>query len=155
MDGRTDGLAVESPIKSKFFTICYGYKSLYFWGQKNEPFARISLCIRAVVRAPVSHFFFFFFFFFSSGRHSLFIAPRVVHFSASWFYIIIIFYQNQYRNDPKFSDRYAWANSADPDQTEEQSGQSLHCLPFHLHRLDTSLYWLRLIRTFFFGCPNI
>ena len=25
-------------------------------------------------------------------------------------------YRN-YRNDPKFSDRYAWANSADPDQT--------------------------------------
>ena len=24
---------------------------------------------------------------------------------------------NDYRNDPKFSDRYAWANSADPDQT--------------------------------------
>ena len=24
---------------------------------------------------------------------------------------------DQYRNDPKFSDRYAWANSADPDQT--------------------------------------
>ena len=22
-----------------------------------------------------------------------------------------------YRNDPKLSDRYAWANSADPDQT--------------------------------------
>ena len=22
-----------------------------------------------------------------------------------------------YRNDPKFSDRYAWANNADPDQT--------------------------------------
>ena len=22
-----------------------------------------------------------------------------------------------YRNDPKFSDRYAWSNSADPDQT--------------------------------------
>ena len=22
-----------------------------------------------------------------------------------------------YRNNPKFSDRYAWANSADPDQT--------------------------------------
>ena len=22
-----------------------------------------------------------------------------------------------YRNDPKFSDRYAWANSSDPDQT--------------------------------------
>ena len=24
---------------------------------------------------------------------------------------------NDYRNYPKFSDRYAWANSADPDQT--------------------------------------
>ena len=23
----------------------------------------------------------------------------------------------QYRNDPKFSDRQVWANSADPDQT--------------------------------------
>ena len=23
----------------------------------------------------------------------------------------------KYRIDPKFSDRYAWANSADPDQT--------------------------------------
>ena len=46
-----------------------------------------------------------------------------------------------------FSDRYVWANSADPDQTtprgkqcsltsdctlEEQSDQGLHCLPFHL-----------------------
>ena len=25
--------------------------------------------------------------------------------------------QSVYCNDPKFSDRYAWANSADPDQT--------------------------------------
>ena len=24
---------------------------------------------------------------------------------------------NDYRNDPKFSDRWLWANSADPDQT--------------------------------------
>ena len=37
-----------------------------------------------------------------------------------------------YRNDLKFSDRYAWANSAYPDQ--EQSDQGLHCLPFRLHR---------------------
>ena len=43
-----------------------------------------------------------------------------------------------YRNDPKFSDRYAWANSADPDQTAPDQG--LHCLPFHLHRLDSLLY---------------
>ena len=55
----------------------------------------------------------------------------------------------EYHNDPKFSDRYAWANSADSDQTtprgqsdqglEEQSDQGLHCLPFHLHRLDSLL----------------
>ena len=47
-----------------------------------------------------------------------------------------------YRNDPKFSDRYAWANSADPDETAplEQSDQGLHCLPFRLHRLDSLLY---------------
>ena len=29
----------------------------------------------------------------------------------------ILFSMSIYRNDPKFSDRYAWANSADPDQT--------------------------------------
>ena len=29
----------------------------------------------------------------------------------------IMFYYYKYHNDPKFSDRYAWANSADPDQT--------------------------------------
>ena len=43
-------------------------------------------------------------------------------------------YYGQDRNDPKFSDRYAWANSADPDQTADQG---LHCLPFRLHRLDS------------------
>ena len=52
--------------------------------------------------------------------------------------------KDDYRKDLKFSDRYAWANSADPDQTaplirlllEEQSDQGLHCLSFHLHLLD-------------------
>ena len=29
----------------------------------------------------------------------------------------IVLQKLSYRNDPKFSDRYAWANSADPDQT--------------------------------------
>ena len=40
------------------------------------------------------------------------------------------------------SDRYAWVNSADPDQLllEEQSDQGLHCLPFRLHCLDSLLY---------------
>ena len=45
----------------------------------------------------------------------------------------------KYRNDPKFLDRYAWANSADPDQTAPLD-QGLHCLPFRLHRLDSLLY---------------
>ena len=47
--------------------------------------------------------------------------------------------ESNYRTDPKFSDRYAWANSADPDQTA-QSDQGLHCLPSRLHRLDSLLY---------------
>ena len=34
-----------------------------------------------------------------------------------------------YRNDPKFSDRYAWANSADPDQTAVWSGSTLFAIP--------------------------
>ena len=29
-----------------------------------------------------------------------------------------------YRNDPKFSDGYAWANSADPDQTVPRGAES-------------------------------
>ena len=40
---------------------------------------------------------------------------------------------NKYYNDPKFSDRSVWANSAD---LEEQSDQGLHCLLFHLHLFD-------------------
>ena len=36
-------------------------------------------------------------------------------------------------NDPKFSDKQAWANSVDPDQTAPLSGQGLHCLPFHMY----------------------
>ena len=38
-----------------------------------------------------------------------------------------------YRNDPKFSDRYAWANSVDPDQTAPRgavwSGSTLFAIP--------------------------
>ena len=49
----------------------------------------------------------------------------------------------EYHSYPKFLDKQALANSANPDQTapspvllEEQSDQGLHCLPYHLHRLD-------------------
>ena len=34
--------------------------------------------------------------------------------------------KHTYRNDPKFSDRYVWANSADPDQT----APTLFAIPF-------------------------
>ena len=34
---------------------------------------------------------------------------------------------DNYRNDPKFSDKYAWANSADPDQTAP--GSTLFAIP--------------------------
>ena len=38
-----------------------------------------------------------------------------------------------YRNDPKFSDRQAWANSVDPDQTAPRgavgSGSTLFAIP--------------------------
>ena len=47
------------------------------------------------------------------------------------FFLQIIF---MYRNDPKFSDRYVLANSADPDQTAHRgavwSGFSLFAIPF-------------------------
>ena len=45
------------------------------------------------------------------------------------------FFLNQciYRNDPKFLDRYAWANSADPDQSAFRgavwSGSTLFAIP--------------------------
>ena len=50
------------------------------------------------------------------------------------FALLIEFYKNsEYRNDPKFSDRYAWANSADPDQTAPSgaawSGSTLFAIP--------------------------
>ena len=34
-----------------------------------------------------------------------------------YIFIHYYYYFYVYRNDPKFSDRYAWANSAHPDQT--------------------------------------
>ena len=66
-----------------------------------------------------------------------------------------------YRNDPKFSDTYAWAKSADPDQTAPRgavwSGSTLFAIPSA--SLDSLLYgrataqileWLQQI----FGCPK-
>ena len=55
---------------------------------------------------------------------------------------MVLTFEQTFRYDPKFSDRYAWANSADPDQNAPllYSHQGLHCLPFRLHRLDSLLY---------------
>ena len=60
-------------------------------------------------------------------------------FSLFKWYILSLGY---YRNDPKFSDRYAWATEQTQIRLllEEQSDQGLHCLPFRLHRLDSLLY---------------
>ena len=33
------------------------------------------------------------------------------------FLLVILGWNSAYRNDPKFSGRFAWANSVDPDQT--------------------------------------
>ena len=66
---------------------------------------------------------------------------------------------NHYGNDPKFSDRQVWLNSADPDQTALDQG--LHSLPFRLHNLDALLYGIATLFKFssdystFLGCPNI
>ena len=60
---------------------------------------------------------------------TLIFAGRTGHFVG-----FVVLWLNVLCNDLKFSDRYAWANSADP---EEQSDQGLHCLPFCLHRLDS------------------
>ena len=65
------------------------------------------------------------------------------------------------------SDRYSWANSADPDQTaprKQQSDQGQHCLPFHLDicfghltLCDNHIFFsnFRIIMAIFFGCPYI
>ena len=46
-----------------------------------------------------------------------------------------------YHNDPKFLDRYAWADSADPDQTAARgavwSGSTLFAIPSALFGLIT------------------
>ena len=58
--------------------------------------------------------------------HFLLILKSVSKFKQNKKYVYV------YRNDPKFSDRYAWANSADPDQTARGavwSGSTLFAIP--------------------------
>ena len=64
----------------------------------------------------------------------------MVHFFCCCKFKWTLFY---YHNDPRLSDRQVWANSVDLDGNSVDLDQALHCLPFHLHRLDTSLYFKR------------
>ena len=62
----------------------------------------------------------------------------------------------KYRNDPKFSDRYAWANNADPDQTPRGavwSGSTLFTIPSASFGLIVEPHSsnFRVIRTNFLG----
>ena len=51
----------------------------------------------------------------SSGRRYRYLNPwRIIEQKVVQKVSATVLY---YRNDPKFLDRYAWANSADPDQT--------------------------------------
>ena len=52
-------------------------------------------------------------------RQQLFgmLIQGVVHNSLLFILVSVTVTFVGYRNDPKFSDRYVWANSADPDQT--------------------------------------
>ena len=54
-------------------------------------------------------------------------------------------------NDPKFLDRYAWANSADPDQTAPRgavwSGSALFAIPSASFGLIT-LWQSHIVQTF-------
>ena len=65
--------------------------------------------------------------------------------------------QSEYCNDPKFSDRQAWANTVDPDQTAPNySDQGLHCSSFfltHCSMVKPNCSNFRLIKATS-GCPT-
>ena len=54
------------------------------------------------------------------------------------FYYLNVSFNSGLINDPKFSDKKVWQTMQTQIRLllEEQSGQGLHCLLFHLHHLD-------------------
>ena len=59
-----------------------------------------------------------------------------------------------YRNDSKFSDRFAWPNSADPDQTAPRGATVCHSVCFvwtHYSMVEPHSSNLSVITTIFFG----
>ena len=61
-----------------------------------------------------------------------------------------------------YSDRQAWANSIDPDETPQNAAShlGLHCLPLNQQYLDTTsgseLYWFKFYNIYGkeLRCPN-
>ena len=55
-------------------------------------------------------------------------------------YILQCNKEQKYRNNPKYLNRQAFANSVDPDQMPQNvaSDQDLHCLHTYSHILDIS-----------------
>ena len=112
---------VDLPVSGEY--LCY---------QHTKIIILTSMCI--YFRAHFIHcIFFFFFFFFAIMMVGSFIDIVKSHLAKKDQPVFPSTPPQQFRNGPKFSDRYAWANSADPDQ-------GLCCLPFSLHRLDSLLY---------------
>ena len=72
-------------------------------------------------------------------RHGILNNKRKVY--AVIFTLATNLFWTNYRNDPKFSDRYSWANSVDPDQTAPRgavwSGSTLFAIPSVLFGLIT------------------
>ena len=68
------------------------------------------------------------------------------------FYFKSSIHYHTYRNVPKFSDRLAWANNVDPDQTAPDQG--LHSLPFRLHLLDSLVSGRAKLFKFYYNYNN-
>ena len=95
-----------------------------------------SFLMRLFLVLPIFKIHFFSFIQFQLFWNFWILIYSLNHASVWMHFVLTGLQQRLYRNDPKFSDRQVWANSADPDQ----SVQGLHCLPFRRHRLDSFLY---------------
>ena len=86
----------------------------------------------------------------------MFLAVQIVH--------CFLFLNLKCHNDPKFSDKQVWANSADPDPTAPRgavgSGSSLFAIPFesfwrNIERFDLSTWILGGLQQSFLGSQNL
>ena len=90
--------------------------------------------------------------------------PLAKAFLMSTHNIYLILWRNvendKYRNDPKFSDRQAWANSVDPDQTAPLIRVYTVCHSVcivwtHYSMVEPHSSNFRVYYSKLFGCPNI